>query len=220
MSVANYRETQAVIWDADDTLWKTFQPKADQYIATGRRAFCMDVTIEQVRESWGLPYDTTLQTILRNVAPLEVLRRSKEALEKEFPVVVADGALELHRTLHEKGVAQTVLSSGSQKLIKADLDRLGFDLDRFFDIQCDVDKDDPNALEPMLQKLQEERGIVRPDVLFIADSLRDFRLAQSARVDFVGVTTGVHTPEDFAAVSATAVIPNLDELPEHLRLSA
>lgn len=69
-------------------------------------------------------------------------------------------------------------------------------------------KPDPEGLLYAIKKL----GVKNEEVLYIGDNIIDAKTAQNAGVDFIGVTTGTTTKEDFREYPSIKIIQSLDEL--------
>lgn len=69
-------------------------------------------------------------------------------------------------------------------------------------------KPNPEGLLMAIEKLNVKKG----ETLYIGDSIIDAETARNAGVDFVGVTTGTTTKEDFAKEPYKKIIQKLSEL--------
>lgn len=74
----------------------------------------------------------------------------------------------------------------------------------------DVQKHKPDP-EGLLYAIKE-LGLKKEEVLYIGDNVIDAKTAQNAGVDFIGVTTGTTTKEDFKGYPAIKIIDNLGNL--------
>jgi phosphoglycolate phosphatase len=68
----------------------------------------------------------------------------------------------------------------------------------------------------MLISLLEELAIAPEDALMIGDTSHDMQMAQSAGVDRIGITLGVHNREILNQYEPKAVVDSLDELQQLL----
>lgn len=214
----NYR---AVIFDFDDTLVKTKETKWRQHKIVAKRFYGIDLTDEELRLHWGKPYDETLRLFYKNADTIENMRAAKLSLEHLFPLEAAEGAISLVQTLAKARVAVGVLSSSLQSLVIADLKRLGFPMGALCVIQGSEDtnahKPNPLVFKPTLDALA--RQDITSGIIYVGDSINDYRAAQGAGLDFLGVTSGLTTMRDFKA-EGTTVVGNLSKIPDKLDLGS
>lgn len=71
-----------------------------------------------------------------------------------------------------------------------------------------IGKPHPEGLLMAIEKL----NVKKEETLYIGDSIIDAETARNAGVDFIGVTTGTTTKEDFSKEPAIKIIHNLSEL--------
>jgi phosphoglycolate phosphatase-like HAD superfamily hydrolase len=74
-------------------------------------------------------------------------------------------------------------------------------------------KPDSRALEPSIEGLR--RRVLRPnvplpDVVYIGDSVRDYRASAGNDVDFIGVTSGLETRDDLIRAGVETIVTSLD----------
>jgi phosphoglycolate phosphatase-like HAD superfamily hydrolase len=106
-------------------------------------------------------------------------------------------------------------------LAKRDLLRLGFPVEKFFILQGADDasayKPDPKVFDGSLKRLKG-KGIMPGDVVYIGDALMDYYAARDAGINFIGVTTGSISKEQFKKEGAKSV-STLTDLSKMLKVS-
>ncbi len=206
-------KAKAVIFDFDDTLVKTYDIKVKHWQAVAKDSYGIDLSEATVREHWGKPYTDLHGIFFQNSDTLENMVNAKLAREHEFPLVLQPGALDAVTRLHEAGVLLSILTATSNRVVHADLERLGFNLADFVFIQTmedtTVHKPDPAVFKPMLARLAQAG--IKQNITYIGDSLADYRAATGAGLDFVAVTTGHVTAPQFIKAGVKRVIPSLEE---------
>ena len=100
-----------------------------------------------------------------------------------------------------------------------DLNRLNFPVDRMSVVQgadeTEVHKPDPNVFMPILDKLKKQ-GIEKEDIVYVGDSLSDLKATTAAGIDFIAVTTGLYSQEDFKNNGAEVIIKEIKEVVEKI----
>ena len=104
-----------------------------------------------------------------------------------------------------------------QKVLK----HYDFDLSdfRFIIATCNskYHKPDPRAFDPVKKELLKER-IKKEEILYVGDAIYDYQAVSGAGLNFVAVTNGAWTKEEFkeAGLSERFIIKFLKELPKVL----
>lgn len=96
-------------------------------------------------------------------------------------------------------------------------------LDSLFSFVCTLEdshapKPNPSSIEPLLRDY-ERHGILLNDLVFVGDSVHsDYGLAQAIGMDFIAVTWGVNTRNDFlaAGMDPRYIIDTIEDLPHIL----
>jgi len=209
---------RAVLFDLDDTLLITARIKWAHHKAVAAQ-YGIDLTNETLAKYWGMPFDQMIGYLYNHADTVENMRIANRALEDQFPKEIHDDTLEVLGWLTCHDIVAGVVTSTNTAFAEADLRRLHVPGDALLFIQgaeaTQYHKPDGKVFEPALLRLGE-LGLVRRDVLYVGDALMDFEAASDAGLQFVGVTTGFVTIEQFQAVGAQA-IARLGELPTLLR---
>jgi HAD superfamily hydrolase (TIGR01549 family) len=203
---------KAVLFDVDDTLVKTWEPKWAQHKMVAKRYYGLDLTDEDILLHWGKPHHVMIDGMYRSADDVEHMIENFLRHEDEYPKTPHPEAVEVVTELLDAGMPVGVITAMLRRITLKDLREQGFPYERFAVIQSaddtDTHKPDPAVFLPALQalKLTDQTGAV----LYIGDGLSDFVAARGAGMDFVGVTTGRTTAEQFADAGAISA-PTLRE---------
>ncbi len=148
--------------------------------------------------------------------PLAEWDRMREAYSRCYvardqgPARLHEGALETLDRLRNSGFELAVATGKSRR----GLDRVlrGLGLERFFEsTRCaDETRSKPDPL--MLRQILAERGKTVERALMVGDSEYDLAMARQINMASVGVSFGVHLPEQLALHQPRAVIDRLLDL--------
>jgi HAD superfamily hydrolase (TIGR01549 family) len=207
---------QAVIFDLDDTLVKTHVVKWAQHKAIAKDRFGRELTEARLREHWGKPFETLISALHQDEDTIENLLKLYAATTDDFPKEIQRDSMGTIRALLERGIQLGVVTATTKDFVLKDMKRLDFPLEEFFCIQAADDtefhKPDPRVFDPILRKLQE-MGIEKEGTVYVGDALTDFYAARDAGLDFIAVTTGLNSAEEFKAIGVSKVLSSLGELP-------
>ena len=128
---------------------------------------------------------------------------------------VLPGAPQAVRSLAEAGYALAIVSQKRRYRIEAVLQREGL-LACFRAVVGGDDapefKPDPRGILMALDRLE----VARNEAVYVGDTLIDAHAAANAGLPFIAVLTGFATRDDFAAVTALAVLDSVVDLPAML----
>ena len=137
-------------------------------------------------------------------------------MSKNFPMKEHNYAVETVKYLFGKYLI-TAITSSSRSVILDDLKSAGFNLNNFFNIQTAEDtfihKPDPAVFNPTFESLKKMK-ISKKNMVYVGDAIKDYRAASKAGINFIGITTGLTTKEDFFQNGLTSqlVFKHLREL--------
>lgn len=207
------RIVKAVLFDHDDTLVATFEPKSAHHKYIAKTFYQKEVTDDEIRVHWGKPLPT-LMKILYGTDDAETALAHNIATRAEFPKRLFDGTLDTLAALRARGLKTGIVTSTVRPSLAYDFETLGISPDLFDYVQTQEEtehhKPDPRVFAPAVAWLATQ-GISPAETLYIGDTLLDMRAAQGAGFQFLGVATGLLTPDDFARHGARA-IASLPEL--------
>ena len=186
------KDIKVVLFDHDDTLVDTFGNKAAQHMYVAKKYYGRDLTEEDLKREWG----KSLHTVLMNLYDTDDIDRAIELStqhHKEYPKTLFQDTLKTLTELRERGVLLGTLTSTVHESHDYDMQNLGFPEGIFAYTQTQEDtvmhKPDPRVFDPVKAWLKDQG--LRPDqVLYVGDSMYDYKAAQEAGLHFVGVDTG------------------------------
>lgn len=217
---------KAVIFDWDDTLVSTFEPKVYQWIGTALGHYGKKITQNDVLEQWGKP----LVTMASNLYGIEARDTSyilNIMVEEShnYPKIPFEGSLSLVELLRSAGYTLCLVTSSSRSSIGRDAsyNTAMAAMLELFDYTFTADdvehhKPDPRVFDDVLAELalSPERAI------YVGDGGHDASAALMAGLGFIGVNSGP-TPIDPNFVSENgrrplAVVDNISEVAGLLKL--
>jgi HAD superfamily hydrolase (TIGR01662 family) len=206
---------KAIIFDLDDTLLESRLVVWEHHKHVAKKFYNIDLTDEEIRKHWGKPLTQLIGHLYKNSDTVENMHNAVKSVREDFRKKIYPDAVDVIKKILEEGALVGVLSASNIDHIKEDLIRFNVPIDLFISIQGEehttAHKPDPNVFAPMLEKLST-KGIKKEEVLYVGDSLDDFRAASGAGVNFIGVTTGLFSKEDFEKEGAKILIPGIKEL--------
>jgi len=211
---------KAVIFDFDDTLINTKEISIAKHKEAAKELGIQFDERELIKR-WGEPWPQLLYNLTRDRTDEFVkliLEFEDFGFEKHKGVDIALSYLKSEEILIG------VLSSSRKEWIIKKAQNAGIDLS-YFDAslicgQEDVENHKPHqaSFTPIIKHLST-KGIKQEGVVYCGDNIVDFETAKNAKINFVAVTTGFHTMDDFvrAGLAPNLVIDSLDQLPEKIK---
>ena len=119
--------------------------------------------------------------------------------------------LPLMKRLKQKGAQTGIISTKQRLVINESIEK--YSATNLFDVIIGIEdvrttKPDPEGIRIAMNRL----GVKPDNVLYFGDSLIDAQTAMFAGVDFVAVTTGVTTANDFIKYPYCHIVANLSEV--------
>ena len=210
----NYKY-KAVIFDLDDTIVESRIAKWNQHKYVAKNFYNIDLTDDILKEHWGKPFDLFISILYKHSDTIDNMRNACASTTKMFPKKLYKGSLNVVNELLGNGVKVGVLSATTISFLKKDLEFFNFPISRFSFIQGADDtlyhKPDSKVFEPLLNYFAKQ-GIKNNDIVYIGDSVNDFKAADGAGINFIGVTTGLHSKKDFKNEGAKVVVNSITEV--------
>ena len=199
---------KVALFDLDDTLLRSYERKWTQHKHVALDHFGIEITDEQLHEHWGKPFLEMIALLYGDVAEPIALAKVIHSYNHQFPKLVFDGSVAAVDRLLDAGVQVGIVTSSPTELAFADLRRLGFNVDQLLcvlgnDIGA-FHKPDSRVFEPALARLPT--SVSRSEIVYVGDLLVDLEAAIAASFDFIGVTTGVLSPDALLAAGASCVV--------------
>lgn len=206
---------KAVIFDFDDTLVESKRAKWAQHKHVAKKFYNIDLSDEDIRPHWGKPIWELVSILYRNSDSMDNMRKALYSTRDGFRKKAFPGSADIFSKIIESGREVGVLSATTNFFLVEDLTAYGFPIDRLISIQgaddTTVHKPNGDVFIPMLEKLAE-KGIKPKDVVYVGDSLDDFKAASGAGINFIALTTGLYTKEEFEQAGAKVILSDIREL--------
>ena len=206
---------KAVIFDFDDTLFESRAQKWAQHKHVAKKFFNIDLTDETILKHWGKPIHILAKELYQNSDTWENIHPILRSTRKDFPKKDYKESLSIFTKIIDQGIKVGIVSAATNLDVIDDLERFKFPIARITIIQgADktlVHKPDPDVFLPVFNRLKEE-GIEKKDIVYIGDSLDDLRASRGAGIDFIAVTTGLYSKEQFQKAGASIVVSNIEEI--------
>lgn len=204
---------KVVIFDYDETLTKTMEGKARAYSDFARAEYNQDLTIDEVKSAFGIPYEKFIEKLFGKVEDVNIIIEKYQKFSEKYPPIPYENAEEVVNKLLDKYLVG-IVSGIRRKAIVKDLSQLKFDQKYFFHIQCGDDtfdlKPDPKVFYPLISKLKLCK-ISPNEVVYVGDSLSDYEASTKAGFKFIGIAGHTIPMDEFVKVGAIAVT-NFDQL--------
>ena len=169
-----------------------------------------------IRASWGKPFNQLIADILPSL-DFQTFFTAYQRVMRQYPPEPTAGANTFLEYLHNQRVRLDVVTSSHQQLIQQDLENLGmlFYFDHIWGYEQTYPYFKPNSrvLEPILNELYIA-GFEQSNIIYIGDSIRDYKVAVGNNLDFIAVTSGLEDSNLFLVegLSEDRIITSLEFL--------
>ena len=211
---------KAVIFDLDDTLWKTCHVSYDRHVIMAKKLGLAVPEKEEFRSIWGL----TWQKEVERLWPGHPFESYREAYIREFE----DDAYPLHEGANEaivfakrKKLFAGIVTSRDRQSIAPRSKQNGFRLELFDFVfaadDTEAHKPDPKVFEQPL-KFLSKKGVSAEETLYVGDLAIDYIAAKGNNMPFIAVLSGFAGEKDFveAGLSKDRILPGVSSLPAFL----
>lgn len=206
---------KAVIFDFDDTLVESRLQKWAQHKHVAKKFYNIDLSDDDIRKHWGKPLNILISDLYQSSDTLEKMIEAIHSTRHDFMKKVYEGAPGLLKDLISKGIKIGVVSATNKYYLIEDLSLGGFPHEDFFIMQGSDEvvfhKPDPKVFQNALKNL-ENYGIKGKEILYVGDSIDDLKAAHGAGIDFIALTTGLYSKEDFEKAGAKVVLSDIRQL--------
>lgn len=198
---------KAIFFDHDDTLVATFEAKQLHHKYIAKTFYGKELTDEEVRLHWGKPLKTLMQ-ILYETPDAETAMAHNIATRDLFPKRCFEGTVETLAALRAQGLKIGLVTATARFSLQHDFLTLHIPETLFDYVQTEEDtkfhKPDPLVFAPTIGWLAEQH-IAPCETIYVGDTLNDMRAALGAGFQFIGVGTGLVSPEEFEKENVRAV---------------
>jgi HAD superfamily hydrolase (TIGR01549 family) len=207
---------RVIVFDLDGTLIATMEGFAD--IAAELICETYSMPLDKARQAYidtsGIAFCNQLEVLFpnheKNKAISDEFERRKMIHffdEKPHPKV-----LESLNQLKNSGLKLAISSNNYHHVVNQYADRHFEDI---FDLALGYEMDFAKG-DPHFNKICDELRTSHDEMIFVADSLSDLKLAKKCNVEFIGVE-GIFSTKDFQNIDQDVrVLKNLWDLPEYL----
>lgn len=205
-----------IIFDLDGTLIATMEGFADIAAELIHENFQMPLL--EARQAYidtsGIAFCKQLEVIFpkgdRNKSVAEEFEKRK--LVHFFDEAPNPKVIEALKSLKNRGYALAISSNNFHDVVNKYAQQHFRDL---FEVVLGFEEGFAKGL-PHFERICDELDIYFENIIFVADSLSDFRLARECNIEFIGVR-GIFSAQDFQKIDQDArVLENLWDLPLHL----
>jgi len=201
------KNIKAIFFDYDDTLANSLEAKWAHHKHVAKTHYGKILSDDEIRKHWTNPF-SQLVGLLYGDEDLERAMRNNLAHEDKFPKMLFADTIHTLEQLHNNGFLTGIVTSTSHRSLMRDLARYEFPNDLVDYIQTEDDtsyhKPDPRVFEPLLAWLAD-RKIESTQVLYVGDGLHDMKSALEAGFNFLGVTTGLVSAQQFTEAGSKSI---------------
>ncbi|MBI2830698.1 MAG: HAD family phosphatase [Chloroflexi bacterium] len=184
---------KAVIWDMDGVIVDSFDQHFQAWQTVFRRKG-VNFTVEDFRRTFGQRNDTIIRDMMGNAISrdeIEAVNHDKQEMYREIAeghVRALPGAIELIKSLKDRGFKLAVASSGPPRNIEMVLRNLN--IDRYFDAVVSADDVTEGKPNPQCFLLAARKLDVAPEgCIVIEDAVAGVAACKNAGMRCVAVTT-------------------------------
>jgi HAD superfamily hydrolase (TIGR01549 family) len=196
-----------ILFDHDDTLVGTIEAKWAEHKHIAKTYYNKTLTDDEIRQHWGKPL-RVMMGLLYGTDDLEQAMTYNLANHENFPKKLRDDTIATLKHLHKSGKKLGVITATHSFSLNYDLDTLNIPRELFDYIQTEDDtsfhKPDPRVFEPALEWLKKQ-NINPNEVVYVGDGLHDMKAALGAGFEFIGITTGLVTQDEFKTNGAMSI---------------
>jgi phosphoglycolate phosphatase-like HAD superfamily hydrolase len=207
--------------DLDDTLLSSSEAKWAHHKHVAHHFYGVTITDDHLREHWGRPLKKMIAAIYQDADdPIRIAERLA-LTNDEFPKIAFDGSAQAVTALLDAGLDVGIITSAFTEPAYFDLQRLGFPADRLFCILgedvVEHHKPDPRVFDPAIERLPYSP--LPSSVVYVGDLMVDMGAATAAGFDFVAVTSGLVSADEFEAAGAKTIVPGIVDAVEAILAS-
>lgn len=198
---------KSIIFDFDDTLVGTIEPKWAAHKHVAKTYYGKELTDDDIRPHWGVPL-RTLVGILYGDEDLDRASERAAAHNRDFPKIVFEETVATLEGLKKRGLHIGIVTATSRRNLENDLGvaDIPWGLIEYTQTEEDTEyhKPDPRVFEPTIAWLGS-LSIKPNEALYVGDGLHDMKAALGAGFEFMGVETGLVTQADFQTNGAQSI---------------
>jgi len=177
-----------IAFDFDDTLVQTKVIRYEALKFTGKSFYNIQITNQDIDKYWGLPFSEMMNGVFNRIEDSsEIIKKYKSILHK-FPNKSFPDTKKVLQLL-KKDYQLALISSSVRDLILSGLKDVNLS-ESIFDFiqtsdQIEYHKPDPRVFDPLIKYIG--RRFERSEVLYIGDTIDDYKSSKSAGFQFIGI---------------------------------
>lgn len=183
-----------VAFDFDDTLVATIKNVWEQHKHVALTEFGVEITDDDMRRVWGRPFHTMVEELYGH--PFAIVEPHLLREKPNYPKEIFPESKKLLSGLKAAGKIIALITSTNTRSLAGDFAHNAIEDDVFdyvFTVDdCEYHKPDKRVFDPLLA-----HGYKSDEIVYVGDAATDFYAARDAGFDFIGVGTGLLSPEDF-----------------------
>lgn len=208
------------LFDFDYTLADTTKPIVECFRYTFETMNLDGFDREKAIKTIGLTLDDAFSVLtdIKDKDKIKELVATYRVKSEEITIqntVLFDDAIETLKIIKNKGIKVGIVSS-----------RMGTRIDKILEhLNCRKYIDNIIGYEDVTNHKPNPEGLIKSldyfnckkdEVLYVGDSYIDAKAAQNAQIDFIGVTTGTTSKDDFEEYNNINIVNNLSSILEFI----
>ena len=208
------------LFDFDYTLADTTKPIVECFRYTFETMNLDGFDREKAIKTIGLTLDDAFSVLtdIKDKDKIKELVATYRVKSEEITIqntVLFDDAIETLKIIKNKGIKVGIVSS-----------RMGTRIDKILEhLNCRKYVDNIIGYEDVTNHKPNPEGLIKSldyfnckkdEVLYVGDSYIDAKAAQNAQIDFIGVTTGTTSKDDFEEYNNINIVNNLSSILEFI----
>ena len=208
------------LFDFDYTLADTTKPIVECFRHTFEKMNLDGFDREKAIKTIGLTLDDAFSVLtgIKDKEKIEELVATYRVKSEEITIqntVLFDDTIETLKRIKNKGIKVGIVSS-----------RMGARIDKILEhLNCRKYIDNIIGYEDVTTHKPNPEGLIKSldyfnckidEVLYVGDSYIDAKAAQNAQIDFIGVTTGTTSKNDFEEYNNINIVNNLSSILEFI----
>lgn len=204
---------EILLFDLDDTLLYTYKTGYQRVLYSLNKMNLQLLTLEAFQKVYGkIPFDKCIIHWVGEKRKDEFIAFYEESKQfNSYEAIYNENFFaDLLYSKFKLGiVTNTPVEKFDNKLNEVNLYKSVFDF-----IRCDAKKPEPIGIIEAIHHFQVEKE----KVIYIGDSMVDYEAALAAEVDFLAVTTGVTSKDDFIqrGIDSSCIFTTVEEIPKSL----
>ena len=208
---------KAIIFDVDGVLVDSNKIIVEMFQEVARHFNLRIPTDKEINELSGKPLNEIIEILWPDFDMNLFAKTYREQFAKKI-ILPFDGSVETLSRLKKSGFRFGIVSSKLRFFTEKNLKEAGYEME-WFDtiITCEDTKNHKPSPDPII--LGYKKLNLKPqEILYVGDAKFDYDAAKSAKVNFVGVLTGVSTEKQLKKAGVKNILKSVSDLPKFLKV--